>query len=310
MDRSIRNRPAYLSWLLLLAAVLPLSACSLSKMASGAFADALSEGGDSYGSDNDIELVGQAIPFGLKTMEGLLDSHPQHRGLLLSLVRGFTQYSYVYVEWPANELEDRDIKAAYAMRERALKLYLRARDYGLRGLEATHQGLTDSIYKDARSAVADTVAEDVPLMYWTAAAWASAISLGKNNPALVADLPAIEALIYRAFELDEGYGQGAIHTFLISYEMGKQGYNELSVTQARNHLDRALALSDTPQAGPWVTWAEAVAIPGQKREHFTEALNKALAVDVETRNSNRLANLVMQRKARWLLEHVDYYFLE
>lgn len=296
--------------LLLITILTLLGGCSIKKMASGAFANALAEGGDAYGSDDDIELVGQAIPFGLKTMESLLEEHPQHPGLLLATTRGFTQYAWVYVEQPANELEEQDVRGAYAMRERALNLYLRARDYGLRGLGAAHPELPAALHKDPRSALAAATVDDVALLYWTAAAWGSAISLGKNRADLVAGLSAVEALIYRAYELDESYGQGVIHTFLISYEMGKRGHSDTSVVAARKHLQRALELADPPQAGPYVTWAEAVSIPGQDRKEFRDMLNKALAVDTENKNNQRLANLVMQRRARWLLDHIDYYFVE
>jgi hypothetical protein len=47
---------------------------------------------------------------------------------ILAAARGFTQYAYVYVQLPADEMEDRDVAAAYAQRERARRLYLRARD--------------------------------------------------------------------------------------------------------------------------------------------------------------------------------------
>ena len=48
---------------------------------------------------NDIELVGDALPFSLKTVEGLLAEVPEHKGLLLTAASGFTQYSYVYVDF-------------------------------------------------------------------------------------------------------------------------------------------------------------------------------------------------------------------
>jgi len=47
--------------------------CSLNKMAMNAVADALSGGnGSAYTSDDDPKFVGEALPFGLKTMEVLL----------------------------------------------------------------------------------------------------------------------------------------------------------------------------------------------------------------------------------------------
>jgi len=39
-------------------------------------------------------------------------------------------------------------------------------------------------------------------------------------------------------------------------------------------------------------------------------LKQAMAIDVSIRPGSRLANLVMQKRARWLLSRVDELFLE
>ena len=39
-------------------------------------------------------------------------------------------------------------------------------------------------------------------------------------------------------------------------------------------------------------------------------LDKALAVDPDADPPNRLANLIVQKKARWLLERADELFIE
>ena len=151
------------------------SGCSTIKsIAVDALADAVAESSDTYAADDDVTFVGLASPFGLKTTEGLLEQVPGHRGLLLSAARGFTQYAYVYIEQPANEIEAFDVQLAYAERARARHMYLRARDYGLRGLEAAHPGFMDTIRRDPRGALSKTSTEDVALLYWSAAAWASA----------------------------------------------------------------------------------------------------------------------------------------
>jgi hypothetical protein len=49
------------------------------------------------------------------------------------------------------------------------------------------------------------------------------IVLSKDIPDLVAQIPAMEALMDRALELDERFDRGAIHTFLVTYEMSRQG---------------------------------------------------------------------------------------
>lgn len=287
-----------------------LPGCSIKSMAVEAVADAMAESSATYASDDDIAFVGLASPFGLKTTEGLIEAVPEHRGLLLAAARGFTQYAYVYIEQPANEIEDVDVSLAYAERTRAMHMYLRARDYGLRGLETTYPKITETILTDPESAVAITTVDDVPLLYWTAAAWASAISLSKDDPSLIADLPAVEALITRAYALDPSFDHGAIHVFLISYEMSQSGMHEDAASRARRHFDRAVELCDGLQAAPYVTFAEAVTIAEQNRDAYLRLLEEALSIDVDARPEWRLANLVMQRRARWLLAHTDDVFLE
>lgn len=287
-----------------------LSGCSIKTIAVEAVADAIAETGTTYAADNDIDFVGQASPFGLKTTEGLLEAVPEHRGLLLAAARGFTQYAYVYIEQPANEIEEIDVHLAYAERERARRMYLRARDYGLRGLETTHPGIVGTIVGDPKVSLSKATAADVALLYWTAAAWASAISLAKDDPDLFADLHVVEALIHRAYELDESYDHGAIHVFLISYEMSQSGLRQDAVVRARQHFDRALELSDGMQAAPYVAFAEAVTVAEQDRKAYLRLLDQALGIDADTVPEWRLANLVMQRRARWLLAHTDELFLE
>ena len=52
------------------------------------------QGGSSYARDDDPELVWEAVPFGLKTVEGLLEEAPRHKGLLFAAASGFVQYGY------------------------------------------------------------------------------------------------------------------------------------------------------------------------------------------------------------------------
>ena len=115
--------------------ILGASGCSVRGLAINALADSIAESGDVYASDEDPELIRDALPFALKTTESLLAERPDHPGLLLSACKGFTGYSYAFVETDAEILEDDDYEAALAGYDRALKLYLRARDYCLRALE-------------------------------------------------------------------------------------------------------------------------------------------------------------------------------
>ena len=251
-----------------------------------------------------------ATPFSLKLMESLLAESPEHRGLLLAAASGFTQYGYAFTEQDADEVENDDLERAMELRRYARRLYLRARDYGLRGLETSHEGIRGELFRDPENAVGKLEKKDVPLIYWTAASWGAAISLSKDDPDLIADLPQMEALIYRALDLDEAYDHGAIHVFLIALESGSPGQGPEGLEQVRLHFERAVKLSEGMMAAPLVTMAENVSVSAQDREEFTDLLNQAIAIDADARPQWRLSNLIMQRRAAWLLSRTDDLFLE
>lgn len=295
--------------LLLGCVLLPLAGCSVNKFAVNKLGDALAGGGTTFASDDDPELVKQAVPFSLKLMESLLSESPQHRGLLLSTSSGFTQYAFAFVQQDADELEATNFAAAQALRTRAKRLYLRARDYGLRGLSVRHPGFAANLAADPRAAVAKLKADDVAQAYWTAAALGAAIGVGKDDPALLSEIPQMEALIDRVLALDESWGRGAIHDFLITYELSRQGGSGDPIARARRHYERSLELSGGRTAGTFVSFAETVCVEQQDAAQFEALLNRALAIDAAAVPEQRLATLVMQRRARWLLAQRDELFL-
>lgn len=279
-----------------------LTGCKTVKRAAiNKLGDALASGGTSFSTDDDPEIIRAAAPFSLKLVESLLAESPNHRGLLLAAASGFTQYGYAFVQQEADELEEKDITATRALRDRARRLYLRARGYGLRALEEAHPGFEKQLRADPRAAVRVTSVKQVPVLYWTAAAWGAAIALSKEDPALIAEQPLMEALMDRALELDEAFDHGAIHAFFISYEQARQGGEGNAVARARRHFERAMALSSGRQAGPLVALAEAVSVTEQNAAEFQSLLERALKIDPDAQPETRLLNLVMQRRARWLL---------
>ena len=295
---------------LLILLTLALAGCSFQKFAIDRLGNALAQGSSVYATDDDPELVGAALPFGLKTIEALLVQSPHNKGLLLAASSGFTQYAYAFVQTEADYIEDTDLTRAIALRERARRLYLRALGYGMRGLEEVQPGFRELLRADREKALAPFRKADVPQLYWTAAAWGAAISINKTDVALSADLPLVEALIRRALELDESFGSGTIYDFLIVYEGGMPAAAGGSIERARQSLERALLLAHGHRAAPLVSFAETVDVSTQDKTEFQKLLNEALAVDVQSDPEQRLANVIAQRRARWLLGRTDRLFLE
>ena len=287
---------------------LALDGCAVRQLAVDNVGNAIAQGGVAFSSDDDAELVRAAAPFSLKLIESLLAERPEHRGLLLAAARGFTQYAYAFLQQEAEEAEGHDFARALQLEDRARRMYRRARDYGLRGLALWKPDFERQLHADPRRAVAGLSAAEVSLLYWTGASWGALIGLSKNNPDVVGELPIVEALMDRALALDEAFERGAIHTFLIGFESVRQGVAGDPAVRAREHFTRAMQLSAGMDAGPLLALAEAVCVPQQRRTEFERLLKQALQVDTDRANGNRLANLVAQRRARWLLSRTEHLF--
>jgi predicted anti-sigma-YlaC factor YlaD len=288
---------------------LTLSGCSIKRMAINTLGNALVEGSSTFAKDDDPELVRDAVPFALKTIESLLDQAPRHQGLLLAACSGFTQYSYAFIQQESDFVEPQDFDRARAMRVRAKKLYLRALEYGMRGLEVSIAGFRDQLRKDPDAALAQVTKKNVPLLYWTGAAWAAAFAIDKADAEMSADQTLMEKVMQRTLALDEGFEMGSIHDFFISWEGGHAEAGG-SYEKARRHFERAIVLSKGLRAGPYVSYAEVVSIGTQNKKEFQETLNAALKIDINRAPDQRLGNVVSQRRAAWLLARIDELFLQ
>ena len=283
-----------------------LAACSVKRTAVDIVGNAISGGGNAYASDDDPELIREAMPFGLKTYESLLEVSPEHEALLLAAARGFTAYAYL-LQGEADPLEATDLARARELRARASRLYLRGRGYALRGLEVAHPGFTAALGEDAAAALAATDADDAAFLYWAGAAWAGALSAAKDDLDLIAELPTAGALVGRVLELDETFDRGAAHEFFISYEGSRPGG---SVAQARRHYRRALELSGGLRASVHLALAEAVTVAEQNLAEFRSLIAAALAVDPDRTPELRLVNTIAQRRARWLESRIPDLFVD
>ncbi|MEZ4433055.1 MAG: TRAP transporter TatT component family protein [bacterium] len=291
--------------LVLAAALLP--GC-IKSMAVNALGDALSEPGGSFGRDDDPDFVCESSPFGLKTIESLLDAEPEHAGLHVAATRGFVQYGYACLQLAADRVEERDYEAAKHLRARAQGMYRRAVRYGLAGMNLVLES------KDPRAALrADTdkalrrfEGEHVDLLYWTALAWAAGVSLDKDDIELAADLGLVEPMMRRVEALAPNYEEGSIHDFFMTWEAAKPG-GDPQVVEER--LAKALAASNDERLAPLVSYAEGPLVQRQDAAAFDATLDRVLAFDLDRAPRHRLVNILAQRRAAWLKARRDDLFL-
>jgi predicted anti-sigma-YlaC factor YlaD len=284
-----------------------LTACSIKTFAVNKLGDSLSAPGPSvYTTDDDPELIRAALPFSLKTIEGLLQTSPNHKGMLLTACSGFTSYANAFVQLDAEAIESTNYEESERLKARARRLYLRGRDYCMRRVELKRPGLRAALATDPATALG-TVKYDVDEIYWLGASWGSAIAVGVDQPDLVADFPVVRTLMEKALTIDEDYAAGAIHEVLITLD-GMSPTMGGDAGRARKHFDRAVELSKGQSASAYVAMAASVAQPAQNREEFDALLEKALAIDPDDVPDSRLATIIAQQRARILQSRVDELF--
>ncbi len=327
------------TFILLSAALLAASSCSINRMATRMAADALaSPGGTSvFASETDPQLVADALPFALKLYETLLQSDPENRPLLEATAEGFISYANAFIHTPATMLGYEELDRQKEMLARAKSMYLRGRDYALQALEVDYPGFTAAVKSGAGQAeLQEMDGKDVKILYWAAAGWMGAISAAGFDTAMLMELPRPVALAARGLELNEEFNQGALHNLftdiyggvpseqmlygssalgiysgeiLATYYTEREVAAETPAAKARYHFERAVALSEGQLAGPYVSLAGSVSVQTQDADEYRRLLKAALSIDVDENPRNRLVNIISQRKARWMLDTIEDRFL-
>jgi hypothetical protein len=295
----------------LIALVWALSGCAMvNRLAVKGVADTLSEGGDTVTSHDDPELIAGAMPFTLLLHESLLTSVPDYEPLLTTTCRLYTQYAFGFVAVEAEALQRDDYDRSRELNVRAFKLADRGRRYCWRSLEARFRGLSQALKADPVQALARARQEDVELLYWSAASLGAAISTGGlDHPELLIDWPIVRALAERALALDEIWSNGAIPELMITVESQGETLGG-SEDRARRYFARAIEIQKGLSPGPYVALATGVVKSKQDRAEFAKLIEQALAIDPDADPSRRLVTLVIQKRARILLERADDLFLD
>jgi predicted anti-sigma-YlaC factor YlaD len=277
-----------------------------------AVADALTGEGSSdvFTGDSDPKLVGDALPFAIKMYESLLSANPKHQGLLNTTGSLFVMYANAYVQGPAEQMPSSMFEQRQAEKERAKRLYLRGLAYLYRGLDNKYPGFSGSYQEGTLPTfLAKMKKDDIPALYWSAAAGLSAYSLNPFDMELGVRIREFYSLVERAYALDPDYNSGALDDFLLLFHASVPETMGGDKTKVDVHYNRALQKSKGLSAGTYVSYAQVVSIPAQDYGKFKELLELALAIDPNIEPSTRLVNVMAQQKARYLLDSADLFFI-
>lgn len=288
------------------------SGCSIKKLAMNQVANALTGPGGStvFTGDNDPEFVGDALPFTIKMYESLLASNPKHQGLIEYTGSLYVMYANAYLYTPASMMTDERMDEQEFLFQRAKNLYLRGRNILLDGLDRKYPGFRAKLDgRKFKEATDMAQAEDIELLYWAGAGWMGAFAIDPFDMKLGITLPGAEALMKRVLEINPNYGAGSIHDFYVLYYGSMPDYMGGSYEKARKHFKMAVEASGGKSTSPYLSLATTVSVQDQNREEFIRLLKKVLEIDPDSDPENRLLNILNLRKARWLMEHIDDFFV-
>jgi len=294
--------------------IVSLGGCSLQKLAINKVAGMLSgssSSSDVFSSDNDPDLVGQALPFAIKLYESLLASVPDHAGLRLRTGSLYIMYANAFVETPADMTPRRDLEAKEYLMARAKNLYLRGRDVLFVALEKKNPAIRRQLKdRQFREAMAPFGKPDTDLLYWTALGWLAAFSVNPFDMTLGQTVPQTRAMIERVEALEPGYGHGSLDAFYVGYYGSLPDYLGGDASKAREHFARAQALAGKSDTSSLISLATTVSVKEQNVAEFKALLGRVLTFDPDSSPANRLVNILNQRKARWYLAHIEDFFIE
>lgn len=244
--------------------------------------------------NDDPQLVGEALPAYIVTVDGLLVTWPHDADLLRASASLYGAYATLVPVGP----------------ERAGKFSAKALDAALRAAcedrsDACH--LRTQGFPEFEAVLRDTDADDLPLLFALGSAWAGYIQTHGEDWNAVAELARIQLVFERIVAIDPGYEKGmpqlylgVIHSLLPPSLGGKPEV-------AKVFYEQAIERSGGKNLFAKMLYAKQYARLLYDRELHDRLLNEVLAADPKARGLT-LANVFAQSEARRLLADADDYF--
>ena len=227
--------------------------------------------------------------------------------ILLEACQKLSTYGFGFLLEKANRLSNIDYIKSKELRSDAKKIFARAVNYGDQSLNLKYPNYNQWIAFNDTINITFTI-DDVPALYWTAAAYGGAIKSSNASAEWLVKLPRIGLLLEKALSLDPDWQYGSIYSAMISYTMSRHDPPINKELVAKKFYDKALKASLGQDLTPYISFAENVCILQQDKNSFTNNLYKALSLDINKNPNLRLANYLNKRRAEWLLDNIDELF--
>lgn len=284
----------------------------LAKLAANSTARIMNQAAPAMQAFTDPATAEAALPYSITQMEGLLLVIPNNQLLRGNLMRALGSFGFAFLVDRMEEAEVADDEARIEYyRNRATLAFLRGKEVGFQALtlEEDGDGGASGAYGrgvDAWRAYLQQFddQEQAGMVFWLGYNWAQHISLNKDNPDVLADLPFAIACFERVFQLDPTFNNYAPYAAMGSYYARTSASLGGEPARAREMFETAIARTHGNFLTYKVMMARVYAVMVQDRALFTRLLQEVIdAGDVMP--EQRLANQIAKRRARRYLAQID-----
>lgn len=268
---------------------------------------------DAFMGEKDVKIIQETLPLIVKMYEILAMESPSHQGIQIMAGQLNVMYGNLCVQTPADKMPVDKLFEQVDEYSRAKLHYLKGRKYILDVFETRWPGFTEGFLSadpdEAKAAAQKISKDDVNAAYWAAGASLLSWSLDPLDVDALSSIAGPVALLEKAAELDPDYSGGAIWDALsIFYASAPIDFGG-DQDRAVYCYEQAMRASGGKSPGIYVTYADTFCRQAGDRDGFVKALEQALAIDPDADESSRLMCVIAQQKARYLLDHVDDYFV-
>lgn len=245
-------------------------------------------------NEDDPDLIASGVPAYLLLIDGLIQQSPDNEDLLAAGAQLFSLYGSRFAPDPAS----------------AARLTAKGRRYGQRAMCIAHEpacewsGLSYDAFVSQLSQVEE---KNIDYLYSFAISWLSYLDATSDDWNAVAELPWVEAAMERALELDEDYQQGAIHGYLGILNSLRPPALGGRPEVARDHFERAIALSGGHDLSIKVEYARRYARLMFEQDLHDRLLEEVISAPVESTGLT-LFNVLAKQEAEQLLATSQEYF--
>jgi len=237
----------------------------------------------------DLKLAEQSLPAELKLMEGLLKNAPKNKQILTALCMGFTGYAMLFVEE-----EDP---------ERASKLYLRARRYGLKAM-----GMENPNHQVILARLSAMDRDQIEPLFWVTMSWNGWINLNLDKPAALGDLSTAQECLKRVMEINPEYFYGSPYIINGSMLAAMPKILGGDAAKAKEFFTKALAASNGKFFLAQYYYAKYYAVRVQDKELFLNLIDEVEKAPADQLKEACLINSAIKEKMRSLKEMADELF--